>query len=561
MAIDFQDIKTQALDLVTKWGKLHKDYDEYEAIYFMEDRDKRPQGQDPDSYKLTISPTSRNALVGMNRLLRTATPKFTVEAGDDGGDTSNIEDGLGTIIKESSRTMPMSSLSGDAFLSATLYGLVTIRVDNVSDLLAIKGLPAYERERLLDIQSRTPFLLTVIPQAESYPKFGRFGLRAHLWKYETTVEEVRERWGADKLPSSKASSKVTVYDWYDMTDRVVWTDGSNEPLLSAPHGLPFIPIVVKVAGGTSLFDKPEEQIAPFLYASAKAKLHQRETLVYTSLFTGVAERGAGMLVGIKPDPANGDKIVVNYAAGVRYIVGDVTPLNDKGVDNELYNVKRLIDELNGQSTIHGQSLGEGVGANVPFSSLVTMAQTGRLPLVDASECVGAAYAEIGKIICKWLKADGLANDLIQPADIPDRLDIKCEMEPDLPQDKLRNSTIAGALKGIVSKEWIRGNLLNITDSQAMDRDIWTEGAEDALMQELMKMTLPQILQLLQGGQGRGAPEGAMPEGMTPPMGGPGQMPPMPQGQPMPPMPGSAPMPTAPGGEAMPMIDPMQMGGM
>lgn len=557
MAIDFQDIKTQAQDLIAKWGPLHNDFKEYEAIFFMENKEKDPPGQDPLSRKVTISPTGRNSLIGMNRLLRTATPKFKAEA-DDGADTSAIENGMTTIVKESSRSMPMSTLHGDAFLSATLHGMVTLQIDSVDYLLRTKGLPAYEKERLADIQRRTPFLLTVIPQSESFPKFNRYGLRAHLWRYDTTVEDVRERWGADKLPNRKASQKITINDWYDMTNRAVWVDGESEPLVAEAHGMKTIPIVCKVSGGNSLFEKPEQQVAPFLYASAKAKLHQRETLLLTTLFTGMFERGAGILVGIKPDPSNGDKIVVNYSNGVRTIIGDVTPLNDRGVDNELYNAKRLLDELTGQSTIHGQSLGEGVGQNVPFSSLVTMAQTGRLPLVDPSECVGSAYAEAAKVICKWIKADGIINDLIQPADIPDLIDITCEMEPDLPQDKLRNSTIAGALKGLVSKEWIRSNLLNITDSDKMDRDIWTEGSADILYQEIQKGIIPQILQLLQG-----QPSGG---GETPDMqmqGG-GQMPPMsgptpPQPGQMPAMPGTATVPTAPGGEAMPMTDPSMMG--
>jgi len=130
------------------------------------------------------------------------------------------------------------------------------------------------------------------------------------------------------------------------------------------------------------------------------------------------------------------------------------------------------------------------------------------------------------------------------------------MEPDLPQDKLRNSTIAGALKGLVSKEWIHGNLLNITDSDAMNRAIMTETALDALFQEVMKSTLPQVLQVLN------------PQPPTPPapqMGG--QMPPeMMQGGGGPQMmggevPGTAPSMPVPGMEAMPMTDPRLMGGM
>ena len=551
--IDFEDIKRQAQDLQIYHNKSKELFKQYDDIFFMEDKEQRPQDRDPSDMKVTISPTGRNSVVGMVRLLRTATPKFKVTA--EGGDTDKMENAMAKIVTESSRSMPFSSLSNDAFLSAVMHGPITAMVDSVDYLLKNGGLPAYEKERLKDIRFRAPFLLTVIPAAESFPRFNRYGLRAHLWRYKTTVEDVRERWGKDVLPTRKSSAEVNINDWYDMENRVVWVDGESKPIVSEKHGLPFIPIIVKVAGGSNLFDKPEKQIQSFLYSMNKAKLHQRETLIYTTFFTSLFERGAGLLVGIEPDPNNADQIVVNYSNGLRYIIGKVTPINDSGVDGQMINAKRMVDELVGQSTIHGQSLGEGVGANVPFSSLVTMAQTGRLPLVDAADAVGALYAEAGKIICKWIKYDGIVWDALKVEDIPDQFDITCEMEPDLPQDKLRNSTIAGALKGLVSKEWIHGNLLNITDSDAMNRAIMTETALDALFQEVMKSTLPQVLQVLNPQPP--TPPAPQTGGQIPPEMMHGAGPQMMGGE----VPGTAPSMPVPGMEAMPMTDPRMMGGM
>lgn len=558
---DFQDIKRQAADLYSQQAQLKALFTEYEDIFFMENKDRQPSDTDPDDWKPTISPTGRNSVVGMTRLLKTAEPKFTVEGGQ-GSD--KIEEGLLTIITESNKALE-AKVQDDAILSAVLYGPVTLMIDSVDAILKVKSLPEYERTRLQEIRKATPFIYSVIPQAESYPKFGRYGgLRAHLWRYETTVDDVRERWGESAV-GGKGSEKVIVNDWYGPKYRAVWIEGKGGLIEGGEHKLPFIPIVCKTSGGSNLFNKPERKVQSFLYATVKAKLHQRETLVYSSLFTSMFLRGPGPLVSIDPQglAQTGDKIVVNYAGGgLRYIIGQATPINDKGIDRDMYDAKRLLDELNGQSTIHGQSLGEGVGANVPFSSLVTMAQTGRLPLVDPAEAVGAVFADAGAIVLKWIKTDGIDNEIIPAAEIDDDITIKCEMSPDLPQDQLRNSTIAAQLKGLVSKEWIHSNLLNITDSGKMTKAIWSEESADALYQEIVKQTLPQLLQMLAPNP-PAPPMGAGPTGQTPPMpqGMPPQgidpnMPPMPTGA-GPQMPGGAPVPTIPGmpgAESLPMVD-------
>ena len=163
--IDFEDIKRQAQDLQTYHGKSKELFKQYDDIFFMEDKEQRPQDRDPSDMKVTISPTGRNSVVGMVRLLRTATPKFKVTA--EGGDADKIENAMAKIVTESSRSMPFSSLSNDAFLSAVMHGPVTAMVESVGYLLKNNNLPAYEKDRLSDILARTPFLLTVIPAANN----------------------------------------------------------------------------------------------------------------------------------------------------------------------------------------------------------------------------------------------------------------------------------------------------------------------------------------------------------------------------------------------------------
>lgn len=547
----FDELKTRAQDLKTKYSTLKEYFKSYDEIYFLTDRDTVSNNEDPADRKTTISPTGRNAVVGMTRLLNTAKPNFKIKA--EIGNTDALVNVLDDVVSNSNRALPMSGLLQDATLSAILHGPVTLMVDSIDDLLAVKTLPKYQTARLQDLRRKSAYLWRVIPQGESYPEFGYYGgLSAHLRYYETTVREVRERWGKDALVGSKDNSKVNVWDWMDWEYRAVWTDNSKEPVSMGKHNLTVLPFVCKISGGSNLYTKPEEATHSFLYGVMKSKLHQRESLVLTTLFTSIFQEGAGQLLGIKPDANNGDTITVNYAGGgVRYIIGDVQPLNENMASRKFYEARQLLNELYGQTTIHWQTLGEGVGNNVPFSSMITAAQSGRLPLVEPSEAVGAALAEAASITLKLAKADGVKlSESMATSEIPDDCDITCELTPDLPQDTARNASVAAQLTGqkIASQEWVRSNLLNISDNKEMVRQIWTEQARDALYQQIAQATIPQLLQVLMGTPP--AQPSAPTDGMPPEMQIPTEAMP-PDGM----MPGSAPMPTVPGAPVMPMTEP------
>ena len=124
----------------------------------------------------------------------------------------------------------------------------------------------------------------------------------------------------------------------------------------------------------------------------------------------------------------------------------------------VFDVLKLIDDLNGQSTIYRQTLGENINAGT-FSGLAMLSSSGKLPLVDSTRALEQAFSEIFDVILYRIKEGGIDHPVLKAADIPENYELKVTFKPDLPQDELRNSQIATQLKGLVSSEWIQSNTL------------------------------------------------------------------------------------------------------
>lgn len=486
---ELKKIQDQARKLVSQNSERDLMFDEIQDMYWME-TSETVNKRDSSDVKMTISPSARNEVVGMVRLLTTNNPHFSATGKE--GDPDKVEKALESIIKRSNE-VTLTKLATEAARSAVLYSDVHIMIELVDDMLAVDGLPEYEKKRLEEIRSRTPFLVSVLSPREGYPLFGRTGLRAYLRKYKAQGADIRERWGVEDLDDDQ---DYTVYDWYGMEYRAVWLEEKSEPLSFAEHGLSRIPIVVMISDGTNLFREEEYKRHPFLYAKWKGEWWKRENLLYTTLFTSMFERGTGPLVGIDPESLGPDKVLdVNYAGPFRYIIAKAQLLNDKAFDADLLGARGLLEQVSGESTIYKQTLGENVGgSNTSFSALAMLSQSGRLPLVSAQDTIAAAFREMGNIIIRWIKAENVKNTWIKASEIGSDLEIDCGMEVKLPQDMFRNAQIAASLKGVVSNEWIHTNLLQIDDSNEMRYEVWSEAAADSFFQLEMQRLAEQAKQ-------------------------------------------------------------------
>lgn len=551
-ADEFAKLQEQQQRVVASYSERDAMFEGFREIYFMEAAET-VNDRDSSDVKVTTSPAERNAVVGMTRLLKTSIPQFEGRSRADGTNVDEIDTALQSMWKVSGEVR-RASLFADAGLSSVLFGPVVFAVELVDDLLLITK-DDYDRALLEDIRARTPVLFRAISAENSYPTWGNYGLRAHLHKYSSTIGEIRERWGEDVLPTETDETKEqTVYDYYGPKWRVVWMEGEKEPVFAKQHGMPRIPIAVSYAGGSALFAEAEKQLQSFLYASWKGELHKRKNLLLTTLFTSVFERGTGPLFAINEDALNSDgSLTVNFAGAFRYITGEAKPINDKAYDRDLLEAMSITDQLTEESTIYSQTLGESMGGSTPFSTVAMLSRSGQLPLNDPIEAIETAIRDISTIALRWVKREGIDNELIKPAEIPDDLELTVKLKPKLPQDDLRNAQIAGQIGDKVSDEWIHTNLLQVEDSDAMKKQVFKEQAVKAMFGQMMQDPnfLAQMIQAVMPQRPQQpAPTGPMPGPMP---AGPGQ------GMP----PGMTPEQAAamqaqgqPNMEGMPMTDPM-----
>lgn len=545
----------------------------YEDIYFMRNSEKpKDAGIDPNDWKVTVSPGGRDKVTGLKRILDTSEihikikdrkSKQQVEKSD------AIEAALKTILRVSGEYKP-ARVERDTNLAAILYGPTVLTADGVDDLIESKTGEGtedkYVKRQLETIRKRTPFLIGTINPKESYPEWGEYGLVGHLQEYSAKGSVLKERWGADiKLSDDKDH---IVSDFFHYDKRLVeagsatlfageWLTKNDKGEI---EGVESVPVFVRYAGGSTLFSKPEEQLNSFLYAYAKGEWDKRENLFWTYLFTAIYTQG---LPGptILRDPDDTTDIEVNYKGGVKIITAKGKLENMQVIDGDVIQLKGLMDDQTGRSTIQEQTIG-GDSDAATFSSYVMQVNAGKLPAIDPKEAQEQAYRDCFLHILQRIKAEGIENDLIDPADIPDDIELEVSLEPNLQQDDLRNAQIVTQLKqsgANVSDEWLNTNLLKIADSDAMFRQKTKEEFRRAIVASIQQD--PNIMQqFIMAALGQGQQQ-QPPQPQTPPEG-------MPTGEELPPgyhqMPDGSIMPDAemqgqPGQanmEGVPMTDAM-----
>ncbi len=559
---EIADLRTRRNGIKQKYGARNQLFERYEEIYFMRDKSKpKDAGVDPNDWKVTTSPVGRNKVTGLKRMLDTAEIHIKVkdQEGEKGkhANSDKIEAGLKAMLKISGEYKP-ARVERDTNLSSILYGPVILTCNSVDDLIETKKgykTPAdkYVVNQLKNIRRRTPFLIDVINAKESYPEQGKYGLVGHLQEYLMKGSEIREEWGCNPTDFNPAQD-YTVQDFFLYDQRL--TEANGKTLFAGQwlaiddgtgeySGVTSIPIFVRYAGGSTLFSKPEEQLQSFLYAYAQGEWDKRDSLYLTYLFTAIFTQGIPGPVIVR-DPDDTSEIKVDYTGGVKVITAKGKLENIQVIDGDVLQLKNLMDRYSGESTIQDQTIG-GPGDAATFSSYVMQVNSGKLPAIDPTEAQEQCYKDLFLHILQRIKAEGIANELIDPADIPDDIDLEVTLEPDLAQDDLRNANIFQQLKNAganVSDEWLNTNLLKIADSEQMFRQTAKEQARKTIWAAILQdpeIIKPMIM-------------AAMGMSQQPPQQPPQMQPGMEQGQPpMGVMPEPGPEAT---GEGMPMTDAM-----
>lgn len=556
--MQFKEIKQYAQEIALSYGPRDQTNKEMEKLYWMRwDDESAVAGAMGDVAKITRSPRAANAVDGMIRLLCASDPIFSlpneVNAPFTKSSAEQIEK-FATAMWVAAGKITGKPLHYEVVRSAILFDEVHILIQSTKELaLAAKG--TRREGRAAEIAQRTPFIFKVTHPSSGYPVWDEMGLCFFLSKRKVKVSDISSSFGkkgeevVNRLGSKRGPyDEVDLYDAYDLENRCVWIDGAgDEPVLFEAHDFPFIPVVAAKVEGSDLFVAPAEQRHPALYNLYKSGIVERQNLFLTVLYTMVFALGANpMFVEYLHNPQNPpfiDYSKPGFTARMR--VGERRePMVKQIVDPALLQSWQIAQELEMESTIYRQTLGEPLGANAPYSMVALLSQSGRLPLLMAQRMGGFAIGkatELALKIARKEKIKGKVNasgiySILEPSDIPEFFEIEAKLDIAMPQDLLNN--VNAAVMGtqgdnpLFDVNYAREKLLQIGQPEEMQRSIWTQKVESLFYQKFINDQMAAMAQAMQAAQApptqasgmQGAPmQGGpqMPQGMaTPGMGEP-----------------------------------------
>jgi hypothetical protein len=514
---------------------------EIDKMFFMDWEDK-PEGE---NYKFTVSPSARNALLGAIRLMTSTEPIFNVPFEKNRKEaqrqSEKIEKLCQAIWFHSGRFRGVP-LEQPAVESLLRYGMMVLAIYDTEDLKeTIEGRGASKalKNQLDKLVNSTPYLIEVWDPKTVYPEYGRFGLTAVYRSTQMTVGEVKQQFGEDAVreiinTEHGSDNKVITYsDYWNLDKHIAWVSGSEdagtlapagEPIVDEYHDLPCIPIVVQTSEGSYMDYKREHQAVPFLYSVWESGLWERQNLELTVMYTNLFNMGISPNFVNETQDENGSLEVDYKTPGGRIVLrpGEkYYQLQKDVISADLLQGLEIANRLSEQSTIYSQSLGQPLGANSAFSMVSLLHQAGRLPLVSPQKRGGWGMGAVMEAIFDMIKDKDEVRQVkgqdggfleIEVSEIPDDLLITAKLDIALPQDMMAQANIASMItqQGLASRRWARENILNIGQSDTMDKEMWNDTASEALYQHtVQKMIQQEIMQQQQAMQGQ---QGMPPQG-------------------------------------------------
>jgi hypothetical protein len=581
----FEDIQAYASEIVAGYAERDALYIEIEDAYLLNEVDM----PNKDWIKITMSPDARNKTLGAVRLLTAADPKWTVPRDKNRDD---LEESIASDLEKAAAMMwagagktKKTPLHYSAALSGLLYGQVDIAIISMNELVKAETNPI-KKKRLQKIARRTPLMWEVLSPKVCYPVYDAFGLAAHVTFREMKVIDVKNRLGTaaeEQTQGRKNTDTVEYYEYWDETWHCIWIGGSDEPLLLSEHKLPVIPVASAIVEGGDLFED-EHKWQPFLYTTVKSKVHARQSLILTLMYSNAFSSGANPAFVYETNNTGKDLVIdFNTPGGVLKIERgeSITPMKREVIDQSMKELFQIAQQKAEESTIYSQTLGEPLGGNAPYSMVALLSQSGRLPLVPYQRMVSSALTDAMMLGLDILRSQGtkkfkVGNESIgidlDLSQVPEDIELQATLDIDMPQDEFQQARIAMEVvkNGLLSIERARERYLNIGQSDDETKQIYKEKYVDFLAnlefqkkaQEAQMQQQQQMQQQMMQGQ-----QGMMPPGMPPQQ---WQMPPQMMGQQPPMMPPTGPegmppdqmmegMSGVPGG--MPMQQPQQPPGM
>lgn len=534
--LKLDDIRQKATTVKALFSARDANLEEMRKMFHLEWSTAEPRD---DTVKRTMSPSPFNDVIGAVRLMSATEPQFSVPFDEGDTDSQRMSEKLERAARSmwnASGRVELRPVHSEVAFSAILAGEIYLSVVRTADLVehAEKTKSGGQKRRAAMIAAQTPYLFRAHNAATCYPVIDGLGLSAMYRRVQSTWGEVLDTWGelAEKARPSKLSTKdarqdkVVINTWQDWDAEAIWLDESDTPIILEENKVGFLPVVAGIADGSLLFDRPELQRLPFLYALMKSGLWKRQNLALTTVFSTIAAIGANPQLVLQSDDDRPLFIDRSVPGGVlRLRKGEVIgALNEKVYEPAQLTALELAQRLGRESTISQSALGGAPDRIMTFSEMSLLAQAGRLPLVGPKEIGGEAIAAAMMMALKWFKDSGQRTKLqygkgremrtidLDPKEVPENVIIDAVLEVNLPQDKMAQvATAASAVNSkLLSRRWSRENVLGVGQSAAMDKEILFETLDEVAIQRAIEqlkqrdqMMAQQAMQQAQAGSGMG----------------------------------------------------------
>lgn len=572
MPDNLQDLQNRANKLKESQQQRDAMYKELEQMYLITDADLPSETH----IKKTYSPDPRNAIQGAVRMLSGAYPKYSIPRETNDPQIQRLAsmyERLAAATWVGSCRVQRKLVHKEACLSALLYSEIHCAIKSAKSIAAASGMHKKRADAALQ---RTPVLFEILPPRACYAEYDGLGLAGHYQYKKAYVGAVIAAYGKPAeaaLEDKQRSELIDLSEWWDENNHAVWIGQSGAQIVLEDNPYEYIPIAAAMCEGSELFQENDQQSRqPMLYTSWKSQSWKRKNLGLTAMATTVFNVLANPQLVYKGvgEPPQPDYSVPGGIWGLGQ--GESLEVLGVGINAALVEMIGQLGNIEEESTMYKQALGQPLGGgNAPYSAVSLLAQAGRLPLVIYQRVLSFVLGDAMQIGFKIIKEDGLPKQMtdakgkleLKASEIPDNLEIECNLELDEATDERQNAMIAMQLAGgqdpLVSKETAASRWLNIEQYDDERRRIWQEQFEGLQAQAQLQRTMMQIQQqmAMQQQQQMGGP-GVPPQGMPPQ----GLPPEMVQGPP-PDMFGdvTAQMQGAPGAgmPALPMTSPMDQG--
>ena len=478
----FEEIKDHAKDIKSGYSKRNEEFEKYEDMYLLESTENQ---RGNETVKVTTSPTAHNKIVGAKRLLQSQQVRFDCH--------SNIAtkaelDQLESLIGrwwQNMFSVNGKPIMNEIFHSAALYSDVHIGLTFLEDYKKYNP----DDKRVARLERRTPILFEVWNPRFGYAERDALGLSAYYQELSVPFSYIKNTYGNLVTETSRRdTAKVTLKRYWDLENYCIWYE--DELLDCGPHELPCIPVSVSSTEGSELFEDQEDRYEPLLFALKRSSLWERENLALTVLYTNAASIAFTPSFKWKTD--SNDTLHVEIQDGIQYYRlnkgDDVEALTNKGVlTREINDIMQLTSNYIDNSTVYDTAFGTAGGSS-SFSESTLLAQSARLPLVPIQHNVGAAIGDIVQIALDIMKERGINfkfGDVdIKAKDLPEDLTVDASLDVILPQERTQLAATAATIQanGLASKEWVRSEVMGISNNDQMEKQIAQERIADTLTQ-------------------------------------------------------------------------------